>query len=82
MAASDCHKTRIVKHRFEDQEDDAGYEGADARAADAAFRRLHGGRWCQHCGRRGLCGWRTGCLLWGGACTGPQPCLESQGTGC
>ncbi len=29
------HKTRTVKHRFEDQEDDAGNEGADAADAGA-----------------------------------------------
>jgi hypothetical protein len=34
QGASGCHKTRIVKRQFEDQEDDAGNEGADA--ADAA----------------------------------------------
>ena len=32
---SGCHKTRIVKRRFEDQEDDAGNEGADAADAGA-----------------------------------------------
>jgi hypothetical protein len=32
---SGCHKTRIVKLRFEGQEDDAGNEGADAADAGA-----------------------------------------------
>jgi hypothetical protein len=30
QGASSCHKTRIVKPLFEDQEDDTGNEGADA----------------------------------------------------
>jgi hypothetical protein len=33
--ASGCHKTRIVRRRLEDQEDDAGNKGADAVDAGA-----------------------------------------------
>ena len=29
QGASSCHKSKVVKRRFEDQEDDAGDEGAD-----------------------------------------------------
>ena len=35
QGGSGCHKTRIVKRQFEDQEDDAGNEGADAADAGA-----------------------------------------------
>ncbi len=78
MDASDCHKTRIVKHQFEDQEDDAGYEGSDAWAADAAFRRRRGGRRSQHSGRRGRRGWR---LPWPpavGRCLHRPPALSGK----
>ncbi len=36
QGASSCHKTRIVKHRFEDQVDDTCNEDADAADAAAA----------------------------------------------
>jgi hypothetical protein len=35
QGGSGCHKTRIVKHRFEDQGDDASNEGVDASAGAA-----------------------------------------------
>jgi hypothetical protein len=36
QGARSCHKTRIVKHRFEDQEDDKGTDTAEAAAAGGA----------------------------------------------
>ena len=38
QGASGCHKSKVVKRRFEDQEDDAGDEGADDDAAAAVAR--------------------------------------------
>ena len=40
---SGCHKTRIVKRRFEDQENDAGNEGADAADAGAGATAVDAG---------------------------------------
>ncbi len=78
QGGSGCHKTRIVKRRFEDQEDDAGNKGADAAApAPARWTRCRrGGHQRRRGGRRrrrgGVCS----------SCTGPQPCREGGGTGC
>ena len=38
QGASGCHKSKVVKSRFEDQDDDAGNEGADDAAAATAAR--------------------------------------------
>ena len=43
QGGSGCHKTRIVKRRFEDQEDDAGNEGADAADAGAGASSVDAG---------------------------------------
>ncbi len=83
QGASRCHKNRIVKPQFEDHEDEAGYEGADAAdaaagagAADASARAADACAGAQACRR-------LGSLLLGGACsscTSPLPCLEGGGT--
>ncbi len=78
QGASGCHKNRIVKRRFEDQEDDTGNEGADAadaaavpaqRSSQAQRQRLRRGRRQK---RGGACS----------SCTCFQPCREGRGTGC
>ena len=42
QGARGCHKLKVVKRRFEDQEDDACDEGADDAAATAAAREGRG----------------------------------------
>jgi hypothetical protein len=70
QGASGCHKTRRVKCRFEDQEDDTGNEGADA--ADAAAvpeqRSSQAQRQRRRCGRRQ----RRGGACSSCTCTGRQ----------